>query len=197
MAYRLHLAGRVSMLGIVFKGTGLQAFFPRIPLVELIDRRYDLTDLLGREADYLLEQVADAKTDADRFTLVEAYLLDRWQRVQAPITVGDAAGRLILRHRGMLGMDNLADTLNVSPRHLRRVFSQQMGMSPKLFARLKRFNYTYATLTSNPHLSWQDFLADGGFYDQSHFIRDFVLFSGKAPSAAIQRQRQLVESLEV
>ncbi len=194
-AYRLELTGRVSMLGVVFRGVGMRAFFPSVHLSELTDQRHDLSVIIGADADRLCNQLAEAPTHAARFALVETYLLKRLRLHNRPTTVADVVACIMLDQRGMLTMDALADRVCVSPRHLRRIFHEQAGISPKFFARLKRFNYVHFALTRNPLADWPDFLTTGGFYDQSHLIKDFVEFTGKAPSVALSRYRQLIESV--
>jgi AraC-like DNA-binding protein len=194
-AYRLELTGRVSMLGVIFRGVGMRAFFSSVNLSELTNQRHDLSAIVGTDADRLCDQLANAPTNDARFALVEAWLIRRMSRVNRTPTVADAAARLMLDRRGMLTMDALADRVCVSPRHLRRIFHDQAGISPKFYARLKRFNYVHFTLTRNPLADWPDFLTNGGFYDQSHLIKDFVEFTGKAPSVALSRYRQLIESV--
>lgn len=195
-AYRIYPIGKVEMVGVIFKGTGLMTLFPSFDLKELINKRVDFEQLLGSEADVIIEQLTHAKDSEERIGIIENYLLNRLQRFEAEANIADKAALMILRKRGMITMDRLAADLNVSPRHLRRVFSQRLGISPKLFARLKRFNYVNACLTTNDSLQWQEFLIDGGFYDQAHFIKDFVEFCGKAPSAQLVQSRKLVELLE-
>ena len=193
--YRIELTGRVAMLGVVFKGTGMRAFFPAIPLLELIDQRHDLSIWIGAEAEQLCDQLAEAHNNEIRFAHIEAWLLHRLERVERlgiTPSFADQAAHIILNNRGMLTMDGLADWLCVSPRHLRRVFSEQAGISPKYFARLKRFNYTYHVLMLKPGAEWPDFLVQGGFYDQSHLIKDFMEFTGKVPSMALQRYQQII-----
>jgi AraC-like DNA-binding protein len=197
-AYRLELMGRVSMLGVVFKGTGLRAFFPAVALGELTDQRPDLSAIVGAEAERLCNQLAEAPTNTARFARIETWLLSRLERLtRTTITpsVADQAAYVMLNNKGMLTMDKLAEGLCVSPRHLRRLFHEQTGISPKFFARLKRFNYVYHNLVMKPDTDWPDFLVQGGFYDQSHLIKDFVQFSGKAPSVALQRHQQLTQML--
>ena len=192
-AYRLELTGRVGMLGVVFKGVSLRSFFSSVNLGELTDQRHDLSATIGSDAERLCSQLAEAPTNAVRFALIETYLMRRLRLINRTQTAADLAANLMLDQRGMLTMDGLADAVCVSPRHLRRLFHEQAGISPKFFARLKRFNYVHYALTRNPMADWPDFLTNGGFYDQSHLIKDFVEFTGKAPSVALQRHRQLIE----
>jgi AraC-like DNA-binding protein len=193
--YRIELTGQVAMLGVVFKGTGMRSFFPGMPLLELIDQRHDLSAYIGSEADRICDQLAEAPTNEARFTRIEGWLLNRLERLERmaiTFNLADQAAHIILNNRGMMTMDGLADGLCVSPRHLRRVFHEQAGISPKYFARLKRFNYTYHVLMLKPGAEWPDFLVQGGFYDQSHLIKDFIEFTGKVPSAALQRYQQII-----
>ena len=192
-AYRLELTGQVNMLGIVFRGIGLRAFFSSVNLGDLTDKRLDLSAIVGADAHRLCDQLAEAPTDATRFALVETYLLNRLRLINRTPTTADIAAHFMLENRGMLTMDGLADTVCVSPRHLRRLFTEQAGISPKFFAQLKRFNYVHFILTRDAKAGWPDFLTTGGFYDQSHLIRDFVEFTGKAPSVAVQRFRKTIE----
>ena len=77
----------------------------------------------------------------------------------------------------------------------RRRFKTEVGINPKFVARLKRFNYINLCLTQNPTFSWQMFLDQGLFYDQSHFIKDYREFFGKNPTAQILENRQVAQEL--
>ncbi len=194
-AFQVFPTGKINMVGIVFKGTGLMTLFPSVKLENLLNRRVSFVELLGSEAEIIaeqLEKVADAKAQV---ALIDTYLLDRLARFEQPPTLADQAALLILRKRGMITMEKVADTLNVGERHLRRVFGQRLGINAKLFARIKRFQYINLCLTQNETLDWQDFLVEGGFYDQAHFIKDFVAFCGKAPSAQIMQSKQIADLL--
>ena len=171
----------------------MRAFFSSVALSELTDKRHDMAAVVGADAERLCNQLAEAPTNEARFALIETYLLNRLRLLNRTLTMADLAAHFMLNQRGMLTMDGLANAVCVSPRHLRRVFSEQAGISPKFFARLKRFNYVHFILTRDTKAAWPDFLTTGGFYDQSHLIRDFVEFTGKAPSVALQRFRKTIE----
>ncbi len=194
--YKITVQGQVGMVGVVFKGGGFLHVFPQLVGSDLSDKRLNLADLIGYEAELLTEQLAEAPSHPARIARVEAYLFNRLRKTDFLLHIADHAVHRILNQRGMLTMDGLADDLALSPRHLRRRFSERVGMSPKFFARLKRFNFVSLTLLQNPQLHWPEFLADGGFYDQSHFIKDFVAFTGSAPTEHFALIRRMQESLE-
>ncbi len=96
----------------------------------------------------------------------------------------------ILKCKGVLSIHDLAK--NYSPRHFRRLFTDRLGVSPKMYSRIKRFNYI-SYLSTNEFQNWQDIVYKGGFYDQAHFIRDFCHFSGKNPTEYVNYNRALKE----
>lgn len=193
--YGIRLQGNVGMVGVVFKSSIFRTWFPALTNTDINDQRIQLPDLVGSEVEFINDQLAEAETHTERIQLVESYLMYRLRKTHLPAHVADQALSLIMQKRGMIRMDDLANLVNVSPRHLRRVFNERVGLSPKFFARLKRFNYVNITLSLNKNLHWQEFTIDGGFYDQSHFIKDFVQFCGHTPSVQIMQNRHFQQSV--
>jgi len=194
-AYTLHLQGKIGMAGIIFHGSAFRSLF-RIPNPkEFIDDRIDLTVLLGKEADEITERLAEAPSHLRRIQILEAFLLKKMQHSNNELTIADRASARILHQRGMIRMDDLAQQLYVSPRQLRRKFKSRVGVNPKYFARLKRFNYVNWRLTLQQETSWQMFVQDDAFYDQSHFIKDYKEFFGKTPTVQILENRKIALEL--
>lgn len=194
-AFRVFPKGKINMLGVVFKGTGLMTMFPSVSLDSLLNKRVSFIELLGSEAEIIAEQLEKTAGLKEQIELIDNYLLNRLERFEQPAALADKAALLILEKRGMITIEKVAETLHVGERHLRRVFSQRVGINAKLFARIKRFQYVNLCLTLNKTLDWQEFLVEGGFYDQAHFIKDFVAFCGKAPSAQLLQSKKIVELL--
>jgi AraC-like DNA-binding protein len=92
---------------------------------------------------------------------------------------------LATRRHGLVRVEELAATAGVSARQLERQFATHVGLSPKRFLRILRFQQVLTGL-SNPASSssgWADVAARHGFYDQAHFINDFKAFTGETPGA--------------
>ncbi len=193
--YTLRLSGRIGMAGIIFQGAAFQNLFPTPHPLEFLDDRVDLHHLIGAESIKITEQLTEASSDLDKILVLEKFLLERLKKRGTALSVADHAAHIILNQKGVIRMDDLAKTLCISPRNLRRRFTERMGVSPKYFARLKRFGYINACLTMNPSLSWQNFMIDGGFYDQSHLVKDYQEFVGKNPSQQFLYTQQLVEQM--
>lgn len=114
--------------------------------------------------------------------ILEAGLLERVKstrvridaRVEAVIAAIDDAA-------GACRIDALAAVAGSGRRHLERLFRDQVGLTPKAYARVVRFTAAAARLTEEPSAALADVSHDGGYFDQSHMIRDFLAFAGRTP----------------
>jgi len=193
--YRMQYEGRLSMAGVIFNGLAFMDLFNIPPRHELINNRMDAYHLLGAKADELIDRLAFATSNHDRITILEHFFIQFIQKKQTKIDPVDQAAKIILSSRGMVRMDQVANQVNLSPRQLRRKFSLKTGIGPKGFSRIKRFNFVNHMLAKNPDLSWYRFLNDGGYYDQSHLIKDYQEFSGHNPSVFIDNTRSAYHRL--
>ena len=75
-----------------------------------------------------------------------------------------------------------ARSLGVSERRLSQVFREQVGMSPKTWCRIRRFQTAVRTLHNGVDVPWTELALRCGYYDQSHFANDFRAFSGINPT---------------
>ena len=66
-------------------------------------------------------------------------------------------------------------------------------MTPKLFSRIQRFQQTRTLIQHHPAINWADLAVDLGYFDQSHFIREFLEFSGLSPTDYLNRHKSLAE----
>ena len=92
-----------------------------------------------------------------------------------------AVGR-IFRSEGKLRIDALADSLGTSRRNLERLFSLQLGFSPKSLCDVLRFQSAMRMAQTRDAGNWADIACAAGYFDQSHLIRDFRRFSGATPT---------------
>jgi AraC-like DNA-binding protein len=95
----------------------------------------------------------------------------------------DRAVRSAEHSRGLLRVDDLSRTAGVGGRQLERLFAHHVGLSPKAFLRVLRFQEVLAALRTPESHGWADLAVRHGFYDQAHFINDFRRFTGESPAA--------------
>ncbi|WMC92531.1 helix-turn-helix transcriptional regulator [Kineothrix sp. MB12-C1] len=96
-----------------------------------------------------------------------------------------AIKKKILTHNGNIGVRELSTEFFYSEKHIRRLFLQHIGTSPKTFARIVRVNYALQLL-QNTNMRFAEIAAHTGFFDQSHFIHDFTLICGLTPQQYMQ-----------
>lgn len=175
----LRLSGHIESFAIFFQPLGLWQLF-RIPVSELPDRAYRGGELLGKAIEELWLQMAECASFEARVATVERYLLERAARASGRTTIMKAAVHLF-QCRGMCRIDELANHSGLSVRHFERRFSSDLGMTPKLFARITRFQTALDAKLHSPHRSWLAIAHDFGYHDQMHMIRDFQGLSGASP----------------
>ncbi|AKF05278.1 helix-turn-helix domain-containing protein [Sandaracinus amylolyticus] len=168
-----------SAVGIHFRPGGAWPFFGAA-LGELADRHVDLDALWGASAIELRERLCGARTVRDRFRILEAALVQRLERARP----GHGAVAVALRalERGDANIGALSAQVGLSRRRLIEVFTAQVGVTPKKFARLRRFQRVLDATRRAHAPSWSRVAVASGYFDQAHLIRDFVEFCGLSPS---------------
>jgi AraC-like DNA-binding protein len=183
---KMGFVGNVDQLGVSFY-PGAAYPFLAVPLAELQNETAAL-DALDRPMLLRLHaQLWEAKSLAERLTLLEAWLLTRLALGKARDPLIPASLAMLRQTEGFLAIPNLADHFAISQRQLERLYQTQVGMTPKYYARLLRVETARLMLKrqqSNTHLA-----AELGFYDQSHFIREFSAVIGLTPYRYMQRSQ--------
>jgi AraC-like DNA-binding protein len=153
-----------------------------IPMDELAQRVVTLEEVFGRGGTLLREAVAVAPDWARRFAVVDEFLLTLLDRARSPVpSVTRALGRL-RESGGTVPVGVIAAEIGCSQRHLISRFREQVGVTPKLLARILRFERVVALVDARTEMGWAELAQACGYYDQSHMIRDFNQFAGSPPS---------------
>ena len=153
-----------------------------VPMHEVAGRVVELDDLLGADGRRLVERLYDAPGWAARFDLLDAAIAKRLGESRPPSPDVAWAWSRLRGTRGGVSVGTLTEELGCSRRHLARRFREQVGMPPKLIGRVLRFERVTARLAREGVARWADVALDCGYYDQSHFNRDFREFAGITPS---------------
>lgn len=176
--FGIETRAHASMLGVHFKPGGAFPFLG-VAADELADRHVDLEALWGAGARLLRERLCAAQAPAQRFQILEGALRERLKLGVARHPV--VPYLLAQLERPDVGVRELATQLQLSHRRLIEVFRLEVGMTPKLFSRLRRFEHAAARVKRAGRPDWAELAIASGYYDQSHLIGDFVRFSGFAP----------------
>lgn len=168
-----------SVMGVHFRPGG--AFpFVALPADELHGLQVSLRDLWGGFACELRERLLAIDDPAARLDLLEAALLSRLAR---PLAHHPAVGFALRELHGAAcrSVGDITQETGLSARRFIQLFRQQVGMAPKLFSRVRRFQHVIRHLPPAGAVDWADVAAGAGYFDQAHLIHDFRALSGISP----------------
>jgi AraC-like DNA-binding protein len=175
-------AGQASLMGVHFKPGGAFPFF-HAPADELRNAHVPLETLWHEPATELREQLLEAPTLLARFGVLERFLLARTVR---PLE-RRAAVRFALQEFDTVPqtrtMSEVGRQIGLSQRRFIQVFSEEVGLTPKQYCRVRRFQEALRFVESSKEVDWTGIASACGYFDQAHFIHDFHAFSGLNPTA--------------
>ncbi|KIC95871.1 hypothetical protein OI18_03715 [Flavihumibacter solisilvae] len=164
---------------IIFQPGGLNRFL-NIPMTELFDNGYSAREVMGREIEELLDKSHDTISLHELDCIVQSYFLRKLAQVKEPLPI-DFALQFLLTNNNT-NIDQIAGMACMSIRNFERKCKERLGMPAKMYARIARFHKAYKILESRPIISWTDLAYEAGYYDQTHFIKDFKEFARLTPT---------------
>jgi AraC-like DNA-binding protein len=176
--------GQASVCGVAFTPGGAAPFLG-MPASEVRDLHVSLEEVMGKHARGLRECLLEARPE-DRFSFLESWL---FEQARGDLTQHPAVHYALTEFSGVphtLSISEVTDRVGLSSRRFIEIFDQEVGLTPKLYARIQRFQYAIKLAQLSDEVDWADLAADAGYYDQSHMIRDFQEFSGLNPSAYLR-----------
>jgi AraC-like DNA-binding protein len=185
----LETPARVETLGVRFRPGGAYPFLA-VPLAELADRTVALDDLWGAFARRLVAQLGAVDSDVARLRIVTRELSARLVRAEPDRLVGFVVDNLT-QSAGRAGVGAVARHVGVTPRHLQRRFADRVGVSPKVLARILRFQNTLRHRRASTPVEWARVAVDCGYADQSHLIREYAALAGETPASLLAAEGEL------
>jgi AraC-like DNA-binding protein len=180
-----------SILGVHFRPGGAFPFLGA-PAGELADTHVDLETLWGPSAAELRERLCAAATPAERFFLLEEALLSRLRRSPEHHGAVPAALDMFEPTGAAVRVRDVVEHIGLSQRRFIQVFTGEVGLTPKLYCRVRRFQRARSLVRQAAAPDWARVAVDCGYFDQSHLIRDFLAFSGLSPADYLHRQSERV-----
>ncbi len=168
-------------VGAHFRPGGAAALLG-VPAGELAGRHTALEDLWGRSAASARERLLEEPSPAARLALLEELLLARCpEREPLHPAVRHALERL--GAPGACSIAELSRATGLSHRRLIELFRRAVGLAPKVYARIRRFQAAIERAALGQPSGWAQVALECGFYDQSHLTREFQAFAGLPPGA--------------
>ena len=175
--------GRMKgIMGVVFKPGGIPGAH------ELFDRTLPLDEFLPNQSRQLIDLLRSAPTAEKRLALLDANLAGTivQPRVHPAVRHGLA---MLSRNPSVRTIRDVANENGLSARRFTDLFNTQIGITPKAYARLLRFQGVVSEIDNARRVEWAIVAADSGFSDQSHLVHEFRSFAGMTPSAFVSSRR--------
>ncbi len=178
--FYLENTGRSGMIGIKFKPAALYHLF-ELNMAAVVDKVPELTAAIGSEALPFIEMVDLSKNGKELIRQLDRHLTQLIQGCKPLNMTIDKALDMLIASNGLIGMGEIHQKSGVSERQLERLFKKYVGLSPMFFSRIIRHSYIFRLMKEGDR-SWTDIALTSGFFDQSHFIKNFREFTGENPS---------------
>jgi AraC-like DNA-binding protein len=173
--------GVVRVAGVRFRVGGLMPFVAR-PVQEFTNRIVGLDEAFGHDGVRLEHAVGQLMgDDAAQGRAMDAFFLDRMDHRPEHDLVHSLVAQ-IDASAGRLSVTELSRLSGRSTRTIDRLFRRHLGTGPKTYAQIARFQRCLARLTKDPGMTLSQVAVEGGYFDHSHFVRDYRRFAGTAPA---------------
>jgi methylphosphotriester-DNA--protein-cysteine methyltransferase len=195
-SYKLFLDGNIAIAGIVFRPAGLATLF-NMPVYQYTEERIDLRKIL---MPFVVEKYAAslaASTEPlQKARLLEDFVLKFYEANKPePDYIDEAANKIVDSH-GLLNVNELMENIYMSRRNFERRFFKKVGLSPKYYARVRRIGYSLSLVIGKKKVDWAKVFSECEYYDQSHFIKDFLEFTGRTPQQYLDENQELANLVE-
>lgn len=175
----INYAPETAALIVLFKETGVSAFFKQ-PLHELFEESVSLDNFFSHpEVAVLEERLAKTGNNKTKIAVVEQFLYSKLLFHKPDRLVSEAIGKIYLNN-GTLKIRELADGLFISQDAFEKRFRKVTGATPKQFASIVKMKAAIRQKSASS--SFLDIALENGYFDQSHFNKDFKLFTGQTPT---------------
>jgi len=172
--------GPVDLVAVRFESHGAALLHPNLSAIT--DRWAPVETLAEQRLHHLAAHLILDGDPRRRWALLDSTCAQVVADTPPPDARVAAAVRAIRQSSGAIALDELSRDLGLAPRSLQRLFGRQVGISPKLLARIVRFQRVFGAWREDPR-SMARVAAECGYFDQSHLVRDFRDFAGAPPAS--------------
>lgn len=186
--------GTTALFAARFHAWGLYPFL-RKPMTSFTNKLTDLQSIFGDQLKELQGSLRSQQKDQSIRKLTR-FFLRRAPRIVEEDAVVKRLGTAIYEKRGVIRLDELMQQFEIGPRKIQRLFSEQVGISAKRFAKIIRFNEAKCFIEKDPHVNLAELTYACGYSDQPHFIRNFKELYGITPTEYKKRVMRFKTFLE-
>ena len=176
--YDISLSGETGMILVLFQPHGLRAFF-NFPINELLNQNLALNHFI-KEVPELEDKLLNTYNNRQRIELIEDFFIKRLGINQNTDRIEHAL-KIIEVTKGQIRTQHLAQEVCLGIKQFERIFSANVGLSPKKYMSIVRFQNTIRSKQNSKFKNLNQLAAESGYYDQSHFNHEFKQLTGLTP----------------
>lgn len=192
--YHLEIKGNLGIVGVVLHASSLYNLLG-FNMAALVNKRLNLVNLLGETSREIHLKIKMPTKAEAKIKILDDFLSGFLAPAQSRLSIIDDTIDFINQKNGMVSIEEVLTQFKYSRRYLERKFLEKVGISPKLYARIKRFSYLSNIVANNKEIDWQDIVFENGFHDQSHLAKDYQAFNQMNPTDYHQKHRELIRFL--
>lgn len=180
----LKCSGDLKMFGIKFYPWASAILYP-MPAFELNNLRVSASDILGN---WVKEHISMMKQELNmanyNFVIqqLENVLLKRYSGYNNQQNVLKFCFERIFSAKGLVSIKNISNELRCSSRYIQKIFHSKKGKPFQYYCRLNRLHHAIHQYNPVNKVKLTEVAYETGYFDQSHFIKDFIRFTGLTPS---------------
>jgi AraC-like DNA-binding protein len=169
------------------------AFYPfvNIPIYKYTGLSVPLQDIFGEEAIALENAILLLDDERDMIKLAESFIRMRLPEHDEMVLLVKKIVDNIIADRRIAKVEDIANRFHMTTRMVQRLFSKYVGVSPKWVIQRYRLLEVADQLAVDQHQSWPELAIELGYYDQSHFIKDFKSIVGVSPEEYVRKNRRV------
>lgn len=189
--FRYIAHNEVEIMGVRLMPFGIYTLF-KIPLTELPDEPVELTNIIGGVAKELEEKICNTPDVNEKIKIIQDWLFSLFAKKEERNGLLIDTVYRIYSTQGKSSI-NLACKKNYNYyKKVQRSFHDSIGISPKLYARMVRFESIHNTLLTSKKIDWFDIINHFEFYDQSHMTKEFQFFTNHSPQEFVREIERFV-----
>lgn len=185
---------RISTIGAIFRPGALSALFNR-PANVFTNDVVSLQNLMGSQISALRQRLIEEASAEEKCKLLGTFLYRHLNDSFQPNPAIIYSVKQLNNKNGMPRIAEIRDKTGYSRRHFSGLFKELVGITPKQYAQIRRFQFTLTLMQYRNIQDWVDIALAGGYYDQSHFNRNFKSLSGISPTEYYRNQGEALNHL--
>lgn len=190
--FELQATGNIGVFSARMHPAGLQPFVD-FDVDTFTGSTLTIAQVWGKDGESLEKDILACDSNEIRIEVLEKFLLGKRQALKIDNTPVEYCVDALINSVGNSTIEQLSASLDIGQRQLERRFTAAVGISPKLFSRITRFQNILQLIENKEFKNFTTVAYEGGFYDQAHFIKDFKDFTGLNPKQYFSENLEMVK----